>query len=97
MSMYRVKIYQKHYADDTHYRYRHFWGAKKDKLMVFATTLNLTNTKERCHKSLPLDEEDYYSSSSPKSSSGSSLSKVDTPTRSAYMMMEPVATLVNMY
>lgn len=65
MSMYRVKIYQKHHADDTHYRYRHFWGAKKDKLMVFATALNLTNTKERCHKSLPLDEEDYYLYASP--------------------------------
>jgi len=60
MSMYRADIYQKNYADDTHYRYQHFWGAKKDKLMVFATALNLTNTKERCHRSLPLDEEDYY-------------------------------------
>lgn len=58
--MYRVNIYQKHYADDTHYYgYQHFWNAKKDK-MVFATALNLTNTKDKCHKSLPLDEEDYY-------------------------------------
>ena len=65
MSMYRADIYQEHYADDMHYRYQHFWNAKKDKLMMFATALNLTNTKERCHKSLPLDEEDYYLSVSP--------------------------------
>ena len=63
--MYRADIYQEHYADDMHYRYQHFWNAKKDKLMMFAIALNLTNTKERCHKSLPLYEEDYYLSVSP--------------------------------
>ena len=60
MSMYRVDLHQKSYSDDTYYRYQHFWCAEKDKLTVFATTLNLTNTKEECHKSLPLDDEDYY-------------------------------------
>lgn len=65
MSMYRADIYQKGYGDDTHYRYQHFWGAKKNKLIMFATSLNLTNTKKRCHKSLPLDDEDYYLEVSP--------------------------------
>jgi hypothetical protein len=57
MSLYKADIYHKGH-DDTRYRYQHFWDVGK--MMMFASALNLTNTKYRCHRALPLDELDYY-------------------------------------
>ena len=61
MSIYKVKIIRKgSCTSNIRVRYQRFWDAKIDKIIMYAATLNLTNAKDRCHKSLPLDIEDMF-------------------------------------
>ena len=61
MSIYKAKIIRKgNCINKVRFRYQRFWDAKIDNIMMYAATLNLTNAKDRCHRSLPLDIEDMF-------------------------------------